>query len=296
MDKGHSVADINGSADSMDVYRKRAYNPHDRRRSESVRPDTRADEAGERYGMHRYGQRALLARRLVEAGVSFVTMVMENPSYPGESFPTDVTYNWDSHAVNCHIFTDTKYRLAPYDRAVTALIEDLYNRGLDKRVLLIVTGEFGRTPRISYSNGRPGRDHWPQAMSLLVSGGGLKTGQVVGSTNAKGEDPKDRPLSVNDLWATMFRHLNIDYKNTSFLDHPVDPCRCCPKGNRLQSWCKPLKSGTLRLRPRRPSLPCDRNAYVGRVDASTPRVTGRRRRSFDPHFGRSAALTKAKLP
>ena len=231
MEKGHSVADINGSADSMDVYRKRALQllmTDDARKAFDLTREPM--KLRERYGMHRYGQRALLARRLVEAGASFVTMVMENPSYPGESFPTDVTYNWDSHAVNCHIFTDTKYRLAPYDRAVTALIEDLYNRGLDKRVLLIVTGEFGRTPRISYSNGRPGRDHWPQAMSLLVSGGGLKTGQVVGSTNAKGEHPKDRPLSVNDLWATMFRHLNIDYKNTSFLDHSGRPMPMLPEG------------------------------------------------------------------
>ena len=66
--------------------------------------------------MHRYGQRALLARRLVEAGSTFVTMVMENPSFPGQSFPADVTYNWDSHAVNCHIFADPKYRFPMYDR------------------------------------------------------------------------------------------------------------------------------------------------------------------------------------
>ncbi len=231
MEKGQIVADATGSADSMDVYRKRALQlltTDDARTAFDLSREPM--KLRERYGMHRYGQRALLARRLVEAGASFVTMVMENPSYPGESFPKDVTYNWDSHAVNCHIFTDTKYRLSPYDRAVTALIEDLYSRGLDKRVLLIVTGEFGRTPRISYANGRPGRDHWPQAMSLLVSGGGLKTGQVVGSTNAKGEYPKDRPLSVNDLWATMFRHLGIDYKNTSFPDHSGRPMPMLPEG------------------------------------------------------------------
>jgi uncharacterized protein (DUF1501 family) len=157
-------------------------------------------------------------------------MVMENPSYPGESFPKDVTYNWDSHAVNCHIFTDSKYRFPPYDRAVTALIEDLYARGLDQKVLLIVTGEFGRTPKISYAEGRPGRDHWPQAMSMLVSGGGLKMGQVIGSTNAKGERPKDRPLTPNDLWATMFRHLGVDWKNTSFPDHSGRPMPMLPEG------------------------------------------------------------------
>jgi hypothetical protein len=190
----------------------------------------------EKYGMHVWGQRALLARRLVEHGASFVTMVMENPFQSGVPFPKDGTYNWDSHAVNCHLFNDAKVRLPLYDRAITALVEDLYDRGLDRKVLLIVTGEFGRTPRISYANGtqtgvkQPGRDHWPQAMSMLVAGGGMRTGQVVGSTNAKGEHPKDRPLTPNDLWATMFRHLGIDYANTSFLDTSGRPMPILPYG------------------------------------------------------------------
>ncbi len=190
----------------------------------------------DRYGMHVWGQRCLMARRLVEHGASFVTMVLENPYQGGIAMPKDGTYNWDSHAVNCHLFNDTQRRLPYLDRAVTALIEDLYARGLDKKVLLIVTGEFGRTPRISYAKGtangveQPGRDHWPSAMSVLVSGGGLKMGQVVGSTNAKGEHPKDRPLSPNDLWATMFRHLGIDSLNTSFLDHRGRPMPILPDG------------------------------------------------------------------
>src|SRR5262245_12302192 len=185
----------------------------------------------ERYGMHPWGQRALMARRLVEAGASFVTVVMENPIAPGQPYPADIVYNWDSHAVNCHIFTDAKVRLPIYDRAITALIEDLCARGLDRRVLLIVTGEFGRTPRISYANNRPGRDHWPQAMSMLVSGGGFRMGQVIGSTNARGDHPHTRPLSVNDLWATMFRHLGIDYAHTSFLDHRGRPMPILPEGD-----------------------------------------------------------------
>jgi hypothetical protein len=194
----------------------------------------------ERYGMHAWGQRALLARRLVERGSSFVTMVMENPYQSGVPWLKDGTYNWDSHAVNCHIFNDTKARLPIFDRAVTALIEDIHSRGLDKKVLLIVTGEFGRTPRISYAEGtsngvrQPGRDHWPQAMSVLVSGGGLKMGQVIGSTNAKGEHPKDQPLTVNDLWATMFAHLGVDYKNTNFLDHQGRPMAVLPEGEPIK--------------------------------------------------------------
>jgi hypothetical protein len=194
----------------------------------------------ERYGMHVWGQRTLMARRLVEHGASFVTMVLENPFQSGVPFPKDGTYNWDSHAVNCHIFNDAKVRLPLYDRAIAALVEDLYARGLDKKVLLIVTGEFGRTPRIEYSVGtqtkvkQPGRDHWPQAMSVLVAGGGMRTGQVVGSTNSRGEHPKDRPMTPNDLWATMFRHLGIDYANTSFLDHSGRPMAILPYGDPIE--------------------------------------------------------------
>jgi hypothetical protein len=156
-------------------------------------------------------------------------MVLENPYQSGVPYLKDGTYNWDSHAVNCHLFEDAKVRLPLYDRAISVLIEDLHERGLNEKTLLIVTGEFGRTPKISYSVGtqtkvkQPGRDHWPSAMSVLVSGGGLRMGQVVGSTNSRGEVPKDRPLRVNDLWATMFRHLDVDYNNTSFLDHSGRP-------------------------------------------------------------------------
>ena len=182
----------------------------------------------ERYGMHAYGQRALMARRLVEAGCSFVTMVMENP-LPGKPLPPGVIYNWDSHAVNGHIFDDARVRFPLYDQAVTALVEDIYARGLDRKVLLVVTGEFGRTPRIGSSNGRPGRDHWPNAMSMLVCGGGMRTGQVIGSTNSKGEHPQDRPLSPNDLWATVYRHLGID-PEMSFPDHNGRPMPILPFG------------------------------------------------------------------
>jgi hypothetical protein len=223
--------DAAGAMQAMDTHRRRALgllgSDATRRAFDLSREPLRLRE---RYGMHRYGQRCLLARRLVEHGATFVTMVLENPSFPGQGFPADVTYNWDSHAVNCHIFTDSKFRFPMYDRAVTALIEDLYARGLERRVLLIVTGEFGRTPRLTYANSRPGRDHWPQAMSVLVSGGGMRTGQVVGSTNSRGEHPKDRPLTPNDLWATMFRHLGIDYANTAFLDHTGRPMPILPYG------------------------------------------------------------------
>ena len=193
----------------------------------------------DRYGRHPWGQRALMARRLVEAGSSWVTMVLENPTPPGAQMPIWSCYNWDSHAVNCHLFEDAKYRLPIYDQAITALVEDLYDRGLDKKVLLVVTGEFGRTPRISYSEGtqtkvkQPGRDHWPSAMSLLVAGGGMRMGQAVGSTDSRGEHPKDRPLTPNDLWATVFRHLGID-PETTFPDPTGRPMAILPYGEPIK--------------------------------------------------------------
>ena len=193
----------------------------------------------DRYGRHAWGQRALLARRLIEAGCSFVTMVMENPYQSGVNWLKQGTYNWDSHAVNCHIFDDLKVRAPIYDQAVTALVEDVHNRGLDKKCLVIVTGEFGRTPRISVQPGtqtkvdQPGRDHWPQAMSMLVTGGGMDTGQVIGATNWKGEYPVDRALTPNDLWATVYRHLGINPEH-SFPDHSGRPMPILPFGRPIE--------------------------------------------------------------
>ncbi len=190
----------------------------------------------DRYGRNPYGQQALLARRLVEAGTSFANVVME---HPGGAGPRDTVYNWDCHAVNCHVFNDARWRFPPFDQAVTALIEDLYTRGLDRKVMLVVTGEFGHTPKISYQTGtgtgvtQPGRDHWPGAMSILVSGGGLRMGQVVGSTDRLGERPDQRPLSPNDLWATVYRHLGIDTELT-FSDHTGRPLAILPDGEPIR--------------------------------------------------------------
>ena len=189
-----------------------------------------------RYGQHAFGQRALLARRLVEAGTSFATVVMEHPGGPMLS---NGTYNWDCHAVNCHIFDDLRWKLPSYDQAISALIEDLYTRGLDKKVMLVVTGDFGHTPRIEKSKGthtgiiQPGRDHWPQSMSVLVCGGGMRTGQIVGSTNSKGEHPHDRPLTPCDRWATLYHHLGIDPEMT-FPDLTGRPMPILPFGSPIQ--------------------------------------------------------------
>lgn len=240
LDSYRRDADAAGSMGAIDEFQQQAVDlitsPAARNAFDlSQEPEALRD----RYGRHAWGQRALLARRLVEAGVSFVTMVMENPYQSGVEQIKQGVYNWDSHAVNCHIFDDLEVRLPIYDQAVTALVEDLYARGLDRRVMLVVTGEFGRTPRIENNVGtqtgvsQPGRDHWPNAMSMLVAGGGMRTGQVVGSTNSKGEHPHERPLTPNDLWATVYRHLGIDFEQ-SFPDHSGRPMPILPFGEPIK--------------------------------------------------------------
>lgn len=155
--------------------------------------------------MHRWGQSCLLARRLVEAGVTFVT----------------VNFDFQSVAFDHHSKIKGRMQSAGprMDSAIPALVEDLYQRGLDKKVLVIAWGEFGRTPKV---NSDGGRDHWGEVMSVLIAGGGLRMGQVIGSSTAKGEVPKDRPIKPYDVLATMYRHLGID-PHTTFPDHAGRP-------------------------------------------------------------------------
>jgi hypothetical protein len=156
----------------------------------------------DKYGRHTFGQSALLARRLVEAGVTFVTVNTEP---------------WDHHATAGRLSTAEGGRklIPPFDAAFAALVEDLHQRGLDKRVLVVAMGEFGRTPRM---NPEGGRDHWGNVFSVAFAGGGLKTGQAVGKSNPRGEYPVDRPLGPQDITATVFHHLGVDARRVSFPD------------------------------------------------------------------------------
>lgn len=167
-----------------------------------------ADRVRDRYGRHLWGQSCLLARRLAEAGSAVVTIDALAPE-PGKP----IYFSWDDHAdaqPGWDLARGMRWRAPFLDQALTALIEDIYDRGLDEKILVVACGEFGRTPKVNTLNGNLGRDHWPDAMSALVSGGGLNVGQVVGSTDSKGGYPKDRPLTPQDLLATMYRHLGID--------------------------------------------------------------------------------------
>lgn len=173
------------------------------------------------YGDTHWGRSLLTCRRLIEAGVRFVQCQAEFrlPAAIGR------TTTWDDHSVNADIFKAYEAKLPVLDQSIAALIDDLHERGLAQRVLFVFCGEFGRTPKIQYQDpsGRPGRDHWARAMSVFLSGGGLQMGQVIGATNAKGEEPIERRMDSNCLLATIYRRFGIDPSGTlrDRLDRPI---------------------------------------------------------------------------
>lgn len=187
------------------------------RTAEAFAIEKEPDAVRDRYGRTGWGQGLLLARRLVESGVRFVQL---QASFKLSEEAGRVS-NWDDHSVNTHTFRAYRERMPVFDVAVPALIEDLYERGLDRNVLFIFCGEFGRTPTVRHQDKskRPGRDHWSRAMSIFLAGGGLRMGQVVGATNARGEHPVERVMDSNCLLATIYRRFGIDtshhyYDNT----------------------------------------------------------------------------------
>ena len=149
------------------------------------------------YGRNRVGQGLLLARRLVEAGVRFVTI----RGY--------VRYGWDHHP---EVFPRLKTEVPPYDQGYAALLNDLHDRGMLDNTLVITAGEFGRTPRLNSDARGPGRDHWAKAFSLTLGGGGIKTGALLGATDKHGAEVTDRPVSVPDFAATVYHALGLDPK------------------------------------------------------------------------------------
>ena len=190
LDSINRQRDISGAMEGMDQFTAEAYamitGPRARRAFDLTLEDAKLRD---QYGRSRIGQGCLLARRLVEAGVTFVTINEDG---------------WDHHR---QVFSSCRKVLPPLDVALAALVNDLHSRGLDKRVLVLVWGEFGRTPRV---NGNGGRDHWPNAFTALLAGGGLKTGQVIGASGRNGEAPTERPLRPEDVIRTLYAFLGID--------------------------------------------------------------------------------------
>ena len=197
-----------------------AYQPH---RADAFDLGRESQATRDRYGRHRWGQSCLLARRLVEAGAAVVNIDAT------ATCDTSKNFSWDDHAGAFHLDYAQRERLPQMDQALSALLDDLHSRSLNKRVLLLACGEFGRTPRVThapvnFSNQIGlGRDHWPQAFSALIAGGQLRMGQVVGETNSKSEFPVHDPVTPQDLMATVYRHLGIDPSITfpDFSGRPV---------------------------------------------------------------------------
>jgi hypothetical protein len=157
-----------------------------------------------RYGKHLWCQQALLARRLVEAGVAFVTIDLSYHPASG---------TWDNHGDNIPPYGGISKGLKPllpiFDHLITTLVSDLEERGLLNDVLVLALGEFGRTPMMGTQGSTDGRNHWPVVMSLALAGGGLRHGQVIGATEADGGHIKERPVTPGDLAATIYRHMGV---------------------------------------------------------------------------------------
>src|SRR5262249_59938067 len=144
------------------------------------------------FGNHAFGRSCLLAYRLIEAGVGFVTVTFSG---------------WDTHRNNFE--TLKKGKLAQLDDGLSALFTVLDSKGLLESASVLVAGEVGRTPKI---NENAGRDHWPRAMFTLLAGGGMRGGQVIGASNDKGQEPAEQPISPDEVAATYYHSLGIDFR------------------------------------------------------------------------------------
>jgi hypothetical protein len=190
VDSHFSSLEKSDSLDAMDAFYQHAYSLISSQSArEAFNLKSEPDALKDDYGRNDAGMRMLMARRLVEGGVRFVSMI-----YGG----------WDHHV---NIKAGIQRDLPKFDKAFAALIRDLDSRGMLDSTLVMVTSEFGRTPKI---NQNAGRDHWPRVFSVVMAGGGVKRGTVYGSSDATASEPDDNPLSVEDFAATIYHQLGID--------------------------------------------------------------------------------------
>jgi hypothetical protein len=191
---------IDGAAPGLDVFRQRAFDMITSPRARDAFDLSREPaHSRERYG--RYSENFLLARRLVEAGVSVVTLKVGD---------------WDTHE---HNFRDMREQLPQLDQGFHALVTDLHDRGLQDDVAVVMWGEFGRDPRISRI---AGRDHWPEAGAAIVAGGGFCMGQAIGETDSRAGRARGRPYTPANVMSCLYRHLGID-PATTIPDHAGRP-------------------------------------------------------------------------
>ncbi len=195
-DASRQILDNRGFATAQDSFTRQAYQMVTTNAVRDAFDLSREDPATRKlYGNNEFGQGMLLARRLAERGVPFVTVRAGG---------------WDNHGQKVCGFTleqSLNKRGPNFDRGVAGLVTDLYRRGQDQNILLVCMGEFGRTPKV---NSEAGRDHWGAVMTVLISGGGLQVGQVVGASDTKGGHPVAAPYGPNNVQAMIYRHLGID--------------------------------------------------------------------------------------
>ncbi|MBG87565.1 MAG: hypothetical protein CMO80_11790 [Verrucomicrobiales bacterium] len=208
LDHFDRVTDKSGAMESMDRYQQEAVDMLLRGKARHAFDMEKEDpKVRDLYGRGPWGHYTLMARRIVESGARFVTVDMPH---------------WDTHS---RIQLGMEQRLPVLDKAVSGLLQDLHDRSMFDDVLVVIMGEFGRTPKMNSGQPGipiPGRDHWGQAMSVILAGGGLPQGLTVGATNSKGEHPVESPYTPSDLLATIYHVLGIDL-DTSFLDHSGRP-------------------------------------------------------------------------
>jgi hypothetical protein len=219
-DQFRREVDGSGLMSGMDAFNQQAFGVlTSSRLLEALDVQREAPRVRERYGkgdakVHgdaapMLNEQFLVARRLVEAGARVVT----------------VAYGfWDYHGNN---FKNARADLPLLDQALTALLDDLHERGLDRDVSVVVWGEFGRTPTINKDGGR---DHWPRASCALLAGGGMRTGQVIGATDRLGGEPTERPVTFGEVFATLYHNLGIDVNRVTVPDLSGRPQFLVPEG------------------------------------------------------------------
>ncbi|WLD11675.1 DUF1501 domain-containing protein [Planctellipticum variicoloris] len=218
LDRLRRDLDLSGSMDAVDRFTRQATDivlGQAARNAFDVSQESEATR--QKYGSHEWCKQVLLARRLVESGVSFVTIDLSNHGASG---------TWDTHGDNIPpyggIWNGLRPLLPVFDHLITTLVEDLGERGLLDDVLVLAMGEFGRTPQIGTQGSSDGRNHWPVVMSMTVAGGGLRHGQVIGATERDGGNILERPVTPGDLAATIFRHMGVP-QDLSYLDNRGRP-------------------------------------------------------------------------
>lgn len=217
-DKLRRDLDLRGSMAGLEKFSQQAFDLVSSPQSREAFDLSRESAAvRSKYGTHTWAEHALLARRLVEAGVSFVTIDVSHYGNSG---------SWDNHGDNIPpyggIWNGLRPLLPPFDHMLSTLVADLEERGLLDDVLVLALGDFGRTPQTGTQGSTDGRNHWLDVMSMLMAGGGLRHGQVIGASDRHGGHIQERPVTPQDLAATLYRHFGVPL-DTQYIDHRGRP-------------------------------------------------------------------------